>query len=112
MLPDLEQLIQLQRLTNTAMEAQRDLEAIPGRLDALNSQLTAHVEAVTAANDRLARKKNRTPRRREEPRRSASTPVSIQRSVDVCKDQQGIRRDPTRDGHRRSRCSETGGRHS
>ena len=57
MLPDLEQLIQLQRLTNTAMEAQRDLEAIPGRLDALNSQLTAHVEAVTAANDRLARKK-------------------------------------------------------
>ena len=57
MLPDLEQLIQLQRLTNTAMEAQRDLEAIPGRLDAVNSQLTAHVEAVTAANDRLARKK-------------------------------------------------------
>ncbi len=57
MLPDLEQLIQLQRLTNTAMEAQRDLEAIPGRLDAVNSQLTAHVEAVTAANDRLAQKK-------------------------------------------------------
>jgi hypothetical protein len=57
MLPDLEQLIQLQRLTNTAMGAQRDLEAIPGRLDALNSQLTVHVEAVTAANDRLARKK-------------------------------------------------------
>ena len=51
MLPDLEQLIQLQRLTNTAIEAQRALEAIPERLDELAGQLTAHVEAVTEAND-------------------------------------------------------------
>ena len=57
MLPDLEQLIQLQRLTNTAIEAQRALEAIPERLDELDGQLTAHVEAVTEANDRLAQKK-------------------------------------------------------
>ncbi len=57
MLPDLEQLIQLQRLTNTGIEAQRALEAIPERLDELDDQLTAHVEAVTEANDRLAQKK-------------------------------------------------------
>ena len=57
MLPDLEQLIQLQRLTNTTIEAQRALEAIPERLDELDGQLTAHVQTVTAANDRLAQKK-------------------------------------------------------
>lgn len=57
MLPDLEQLIQLQRLTNTAIEAQRALAAIPARLDELDGQLAAHTEAVTTANDRLAHKK-------------------------------------------------------
>lgn len=57
MLPDLERLIRLQRLDNTAAEARRAVNAIPGRIAALDSRLTARAAARDAATRRLEDKK-------------------------------------------------------
>ena len=60
MLPELQQLIRLQQLENTAIEARGQLEDIPARLDALEARLATHVECVEAAN--LALSEHRTSR--------------------------------------------------
>lgn len=58
MLPDLERLIQLQRLDNTASDAQRVVDAIPSRIDALDAQLAAGTQAVDEAKGRLDHKRS------------------------------------------------------
>jgi predicted nucleic acid-binding Zn-ribbon protein len=58
MLPDLERLIQLQRLDNTASDAQRVVDAIPSRIDALDAQLAAGTQAVDDAKGRLDAKRS------------------------------------------------------
>jgi predicted nucleic acid-binding Zn-ribbon protein len=60
MLPDLKRLIQLQQLDNTAADAQRIVDAIPSRIEALDAELTARTAAVDEATGRLdARKSER-----------------------------------------------------
>lgn len=58
MLPDLERLIQLQQLDNTAADAQRVVDAIPSRIEALDAKLAACTAAVDAASGRLDDKKS------------------------------------------------------
>ena len=53
MLPDLERLIRLQRLDDAADEAQRTVDAIPARIEALDTRLAASTAAVDAAKRRL-----------------------------------------------------------
>ena len=53
MLPDLDQLIQLQQLVNAAAEAQRDVDAIPGHITALDDRLNSSREAVESAKQEL-----------------------------------------------------------
>lgn len=60
MLPELEQLIHLQQLENTATEAREQLEGIPARLEALEARLAQHAESVEAAT--LALNEHRTSR--------------------------------------------------
>ncbi len=57
MLPDLDRLIRLQRLDNTASDAQRVVDAIPSRIDALDSQLAAGTKALDDAKRRLDTKR-------------------------------------------------------
>lgn len=54
MLPDLDRLIRLQQLDNTAAAARQTVEAIPNRIAELDSRLTAGNDAVDAAKQRLA----------------------------------------------------------
>jgi len=49
MLPELEQLIRLQRMENTATEARGQLESIPARLEALEERIVEHTTSVDAA---------------------------------------------------------------
>ena len=58
MLPDLEQLIRLQQLDTATDEAQRTVDAIPTRVEDLDTRLTARTAAVDAATQILAAKKN------------------------------------------------------
>jgi hypothetical protein len=58
MLPDLERLIQLQQLDNTAADAQRIVDAIPSRIEALDAELTARTAVVDEANGRFDDKKS------------------------------------------------------
>ena len=53
MLPDLDQLIQLQQLVNAAAEAQRDVDAIPSHIAALDDRLNSSREAVESAKQKL-----------------------------------------------------------
>ena len=54
MQPDLEFLIQLQRLENTATDARAKIEALPGRLDAIEARVAARSCEVTSTTQRLA----------------------------------------------------------
>ena len=54
MLPDLESLIQLQRLENAATDARAKIEALPGRLDAIEARVAARSREVTSTTQRLA----------------------------------------------------------
>ena len=54
MLPDLESLIQLQRLENAATDASAKIEALPGRLDAIEARVAARSREVTSTTQRLA----------------------------------------------------------
>ena len=58
MLPDLEQLIRLQQLDTATDEAQRIVEAIPSRVEDLDTRLTARTTAVDAATHGLGAKKS------------------------------------------------------
>ncbi len=58
MLPDLKRLIQLQQLDNTAADAQRVVDAIPSRIEALDAELTARTAAVDEATGRLDDRKS------------------------------------------------------
>ncbi len=58
MLPDLERLIRLQQLDNAAAEAQRTVDAMPARIEALDARLSTSAAAVESAKSRLADKKN------------------------------------------------------
>ena len=58
MLPDLERLIQLQQLDSTAADAQRVVDAIPSRIEALDAELTARTAAVDEATGRLDDRKS------------------------------------------------------
>ncbi len=63
MLPDLQVLIDLQKLESTAEDTRRTLEAIPSRLEALKTSISARNDAVTIAREqldetRLARRAN------------------------------------------------------
>ena len=60
MLPELQQLIRLQQLENTATEALGQLEDIPARLEALDARLAQHEEGVEVAT--LALNEHRTSR--------------------------------------------------
>ena len=53
MLPDLESLIQLQRLENAATDARAKIEALPARLDAIEALVAARSREVTNATQRL-----------------------------------------------------------
>ena len=53
MLPDLESLIQLQRLENAATDTRAKIEAIPTRLDELKARVAARAREVTSATQRL-----------------------------------------------------------
>ena len=53
MLPDLEFLVQLQRLEDTAAAARAQIEALPARLDALEAAVTASSDEVASARRRL-----------------------------------------------------------
>ena len=53
MQPDLEFLIQLQRLENTATDARAKIEALPARLDAIEAHVAARSREVTSATQRL-----------------------------------------------------------
>ena len=53
MLPELESLIQLQRLENAATNARAKIEALPTRLDELEARVAARVGEVTSATQRL-----------------------------------------------------------
>ncbi len=57
MLPDLQRLIQLQRLANRAADAQRAVDAIPSRVAALDDQLAMTTATLEAANVRLSEQK-------------------------------------------------------
>jgi|TARA_B100001971_G_scaffold204722_1_gene221211 predicted nucleic acid-binding Zn-ribbon protein len=57
MLPDLERLIRLQQLDNATTEAQRTVDAMPSRIEALDARLANSSAAVEAAKTRLADKK-------------------------------------------------------
>jgi len=58
MLPDLERLIQLQQLDNTAADAQRVIDTIPSRIEALDAELTTRTAAVDEATGLLDERKN------------------------------------------------------
>ncbi|TDI26523.1 MAG: hypothetical protein E2P06_02165 [Acidobacteria bacterium] len=58
MLPDLERLIQLQRLDTAADEARRTVDGIPSRIEDLDTRLTASTTAVDAARTCVEDKKN------------------------------------------------------
>jgi len=58
MLPDLKRLIQLQQLDSTAADAQRVVDAIPSRIEALDAELTARTAAVDEATSRLDNKRS------------------------------------------------------
>ena len=58
MLPDLAQLIRLQQLDTATDEAQRTVDAIPSRVEDLDTRLTASTTAVDVATHSLAAKKN------------------------------------------------------
>ena len=58
MLPDLKRLIQLQQLDNTAADAQRVIDTIPSRIEALDAELTTRTAAVDEATGRLDERKN------------------------------------------------------
>ena len=58
MLPDLEQLIRLQQLDTATDEAQRTVDAIPSRVEDLDTRLTASTTAVDVATHSLAAKKS------------------------------------------------------
>ncbi len=60
MLPELQQLIRLQQLENTATEARGQLEFIPARFEAIEARLATHAERVDASN--LALSEHRTAR--------------------------------------------------
>ena len=60
MLPELQQLIRLQQLENTATEARGQLENIPTRLEVLEARLATHAERVDAST--LALSEHRTSR--------------------------------------------------
>ncbi len=62
MLPDLEHLIRLQQLENSATEARDEINGLPSRLEAIQSRVTERQDNVKAATDRL-----------EEHRRSRAT---------------------------------------
>lgn len=49
MLPELEHLIRLQQLENTAIDARGRLDNVPDRLDALEARTAEHTESVAAA---------------------------------------------------------------
>ncbi len=53
MLPELESLIQLQRLENAAANARARIEALPTRLDELEARVAASAREVTSATQRL-----------------------------------------------------------
>ena len=53
MLSDLEHLIRLQQLENSAAEARGRIDEMPGSLDALDVRITACTEAVSSAKERL-----------------------------------------------------------
>jgi predicted nucleic acid-binding Zn-ribbon protein len=53
MLPDLERLIRLQQLENTAAEARSEIGNLPSRLEALQARIDARQNDVKAATDRL-----------------------------------------------------------
>ena len=57
MLPDLEQLIRLQQLDTASDEAQRTVDAMPARVEDLDTRLTARTTAVAAATHSLAAQK-------------------------------------------------------
>ena len=57
MLADLERLIRLQRLDDAAAEVERTVDAIPARIEALDTRLTASTATVDAAKRRLDDKK-------------------------------------------------------
>ena len=58
MLPDLERLIQLQRLDTAADEARRTVDGIPSRIEDLDTRLTVSTTAVDAARTCVEDKKN------------------------------------------------------
>ena len=60
MLPELKQLILLQRLENTATDARGQLDDIPARLEALDARVAEHAEVMEAAT--LALSEHRTSR--------------------------------------------------
>ena len=53
MLPDLEHLISLQKLENSAADAREKLNGVPARLDALEARLTTRAEDVATAMQQL-----------------------------------------------------------
>ena len=53
MLPDLEHLIRLQQLENSAAEARTEIESLPSRLEALQARIDARQDDVKAVTDRL-----------------------------------------------------------
>ena len=53
MLPDLEQLIRLQQLENSAAEARTQIDELPGRLEALDGRIAACTEMVSSAKECL-----------------------------------------------------------
>jgi hypothetical protein len=59
MLPDLDRMIQLQRLDTAAAVARRTIEAIPARIEALDTRLTTSSTAVDTAKSGLAEEKAR-----------------------------------------------------
>ena len=53
MLPDLEHLIKLQRLENSAGAARARIDELPVRLDTLKAQIDTRSETVTVTKQRL-----------------------------------------------------------
>jgi len=53
MLPDLEHLIRLQELENSAAEARTEIESLPSRLETLQARIDARQDDVKAVTDRL-----------------------------------------------------------